>query len=114
MSKSEAEAEGTTGANHKARQSRVLHAVSRRRYHSSHEATGLCIARTVTAPEKETAATGEDIGTGGRLRVVRQKIHFEWLGGRSEKQEPMIPRTCSIREWLVPTIAALALSPSRR
>ena len=72
------EAEDITGVNHRGRRSCVLHAVSRRQYHESHEATGLCIARTVTAPAKEMAADGEGIGTDGRAGSVFGD-RYQWL-----------------------------------
>lgn len=63
---SKLEVEDSTGVNHKAQRSHVLRAESRRQYPLSLEATGLCIARTVTAPGKEIAAAGEGIAQDGR------------------------------------------------
>jgi hypothetical protein len=51
----------------------------------SPEATGLCIARTVTAPGKEKAAAGEGIAPGGRVQGARQQIDFRRLRHRREK-----------------------------
>jgi hypothetical protein len=68
MSKAEAEAEDTPGVNRRAQRSRVAHAVSRPQFRLSHEATGPCIARIVTAPEEKIAAGVEGIGKDGRAR----------------------------------------------
>lgn len=57
--KPEAEAEDTA-VNHRAQRLRVRHAASRPPYPLSLEATGPCIARIATAPEREKAAPDEE------------------------------------------------------
>jgi hypothetical protein len=62
MNNPEAEAEDTAGENHKAQRSPVPDAESRQRSRFSREATGLYIARTVSAPGKETAVAAAIAG----------------------------------------------------
>ena len=93
--------EGFTGVNHKAQRLHVLRAENRRQYHSSPEATGPCIARTVTASEEKMVVIGEGIiGRDGRCRTNPIK---GISNGNERRVESMVETT---RKIVGPTAAS--------